>query len=140
MKPKAFLIYSIYGKINEEILVDSFLNYICEDEQETIQNVLAIDAKESIFDCEDFLDILDWFKYRSKVTTFTVKNIITELAEQELIQNPHLMARSQANSFRYFKHKEHFQSIQNVTKFYEKLLATPKKNIGLIEAKPSNES
>ena len=94
MISKAFLIYSIYGKVNEEILVDSFLNYICEDERETIQNVLAIDAKESIFDCEDFLDILDWFKYRSKVTTFNVKNIITELAKQELIQNPHLMAHS----------------------------------------------
>ena len=125
MISKAFLVYSTYGKVNEEILIDSFLNYICEDERETIQNVLAIDAKESIFECEDFLDILDWFKYRSKRTKFNVKNIITELAKQELIQNPHLMAHSWANNFKYFKHEEDFQSIQNVTKFYKKLLATP---------------
>ena len=125
MISKAFLVYSTYGKVNEEILIDSFLNYIWEDERETIQNVLAIDVKESIFECEDFLDILDWFKYRSKRTKFNVKNIITELAKQELIQNPHLMAHSWANNFKYFKHEEDFQSIQNVTKFYKKLLATP---------------
>ena len=57
MISKAFLVYSIYGEVDEEILVDSFLNYICEDERETVQNVLAIDEKESIFKTEDFLDI-----------------------------------------------------------------------------------
>ena len=31
---KAFLVYSIYGEVDEEILVDLFLNYICEDERE----------------------------------------------------------------------------------------------------------
>ena len=34
---KAFLVYSIYGKVDEEMLVDSFLNYICEDEREVVQ-------------------------------------------------------------------------------------------------------
>ena len=48
-------IYSIYGEVDEEILVDSFLNYICEDERETVQNVLAVDAKESIFESKDSL-------------------------------------------------------------------------------------
>ena len=86
MISEAFLVYSIYGEVDEEILVDSFLNCICEDERETVQNVLAIDANESIFESEDFLDILDWFKCRSKVTKFNARNIITELAKQELIQ------------------------------------------------------
>ena len=79
MISKAFLVYSIYGEVDEEILVDSFLNYICEDERETVQNVLAIDAKESIFESEDFLDILDRFKCRSKVRKFNARNIIIEL-------------------------------------------------------------
>ena len=140
MISKAFLVYSIYGEVDEEILVDSFLNYICEDERETVQNVLAIDAKESIFESEDFLDILDWFKCRSKVTKFNARNIIIELAKREVIQKPHLMAHSWANNFKHFKHEEDFQSIQNITKFYEKLLAIPKRIIGLIEAKPSNKS
>ena len=43
MISKAFLVYSIYGEVNE-ILVDSFLNYICEDERETVENVLVINA------------------------------------------------------------------------------------------------
>ena len=64
MISKAFLVYSIYGEGDEEILVDSILNYICEDERETVQNVLAIDAKESVFESEDVLDILDRFKCR----------------------------------------------------------------------------
>ena len=38
------------------------------------------------------------------------------------------------------KHEEDFESIQNITKFYEKLLATPKRIICLIETKLSNES
>ena len=66
------------------------------------------------------------------------------------------MAHSWANNFKYFKQQEDIQSIQNITKFYEKLLAIqslqnitkfhekllapPKQIIGLIEAKPSNES
>ena len=62
------------------------------------------------------------------------------MAKQELIQKPHLIAHFWANNFKYFKHEEDFQSVQNITKFYEKLLATPKRIIGLIEAKPSNES
>ena len=113
-------------------------NYICEYERKTVRNVLAIDAKESIFESEGFFDILDWFKCRSKVTKFSARNIIIELAKHE--QKPHLMAHSWANNFKYFKDEEDFQSIQNITKFYEKLLATPKRIIGLIEAKPSNES
>ena len=85
MISKASLLYSIYGEVDEEMLVDSFLNYICEDERKTMQNVLAIDEKESIFESEDFLDILDRFKCRSKVTMFNARNIIIELAKQELI-------------------------------------------------------
>ena len=140
MISKASLLYSIYGEVDEEMLVDSFLNYICEDERKTVQNVLAIDEKESIFESEDFLDILDRFKCRSKVTMFNARNIIIELAKQELIQKPHLMAHSWASNFKYFKQEEDFQSVQNITKFYEKLLAPPKRIIGLIETKPSNES
>ena len=124
MISKIFLVCWIYGEVDQEILVDSFLNYICEDEQEIMQNVLAIGAKESIFESEDFLDVLDWYKCRSKVTKFNARNIIIELAKQELIQKPNLMAHSWTNNFEYFKHDEDFQSIQNITKFYERLLAT----------------
>lgn len=46
---KAFLVYSICGKVDEETLVDSFRNYISEYERRTVQNVLAKDVKESIF-------------------------------------------------------------------------------------------
>ena len=101
-----------------------------------MQNVLATDAKDFIFESEDFLDILDRFKCRSKVTKFNARNII-ELAKQELIQKPHLMAHSWASKFKYFKQEEDFQSIHNITTFYEKSLGTPKQIIALIEAKPS---
>ena len=80
MISKAFLVYSIYGEVDEETSVDSFLNYICRDERETLQNVLATDAKESIFESEDFPDILDWFKRRSKVTKSNARNITIDLA------------------------------------------------------------
>ena len=46
------------------------------------------------------------------------------------------MAHSWANNLKYFKQEEDFQSIQNIIKFHEKLLATPKRIISLIEAKP----
>ena len=83
---------------------------------------------------------MDRFKRRYKVIKFNAGNIIIELAKQELIQKPYLMAHSWANNFKYFKHVEDFQSVQITKRFYEKLLATPKRIIGLIEAKPSNES
>lgn len=83
---------------------------------------------------------MDRFKCKCKVVKFSARDIIIELAKQELIQEPHLMAHFWANSSKYFKHEEYFQAIQNITKFYEKLLATLKRIIGLIEVKPSNES
>ena len=46
-----------------------------------------------------------------KLPRLNARNIITELAKQELIQKPHLMAHSWANNFKYFKHEEDFQSI-----------------------------
>ena len=49
MISEAFLVYSIHGKEDKEILVDSFVSYICEDEREAVQSVLAQYAKESIF-------------------------------------------------------------------------------------------
>ena len=85
MISEAFLVYSIHGKEDKEILVDSFVSYICEVEREAAQSVLAQHAKESIFESKDFLDILDRFKCRSKFTKFNARNIITELAKQELI-------------------------------------------------------
>ena len=98
MVSEEFLVDSIYGEVDEEILVDSFLNYICKDQRETVQNLLAIDAKKSIFESEGFLDISDRFKCRSKVTKFNARNIIIEFAKQELTQKPHLMAHSWANN------------------------------------------
>ena len=41
------------------------------------------------------------------------------------------MAHSWANNFKHFKEEEDFPSVQNITKFYEKLLATPKRVRGL---------
>ena len=61
------------------------------------------------------------------------------MAKQELIQKPRLMTHSWANNFKYFK-QEDFQSMLNITKFYEKIFATTKRITGLIEANPSNES
>ena len=48
MISKAFLVYSEYDKVVEEIFIDLFLNYFSEDKRGTVQNALAIDAKESI--------------------------------------------------------------------------------------------
>ena len=44
---KAFLVYLKYGEVDKKILTDSFLNYVCEDQRETVENILATDAKES---------------------------------------------------------------------------------------------
>ena len=44
-----------------------------------------------IYDDDDFLDILDRFNCKSRVTIMNVYGVILEIAKQELVQKPYIM-------------------------------------------------
>ena len=87
---QAFMIYALYGTCPNDVLIDSFLNYIAPMEK-TVVDMALKETVTSIYGEEEFLDILDRFNCRSNVTTFNVYGVILEIAQQELIQKPYLM-------------------------------------------------
>ena len=98
-----------------------------------VQLALSPDAEDGFFSSNDFLDFLDTFKCRSRVDKSNVYQIIFEIAQQELIQKPHIMASAFSREFAMLKHLKEFSSPENVENMiYEQTRATSKKLISLL--------
>ena len=74
-----------------------FLNYLSKDESKLIKT--ALENSTFSFENEEFLDFLDQFNCRTKVASNNVQVVIVEIARQEIIQKPHIMASMWQESF-----------------------------------------
>ena len=88
---KSFLHYCLFGEVPSDELIASFLNYIAADERIVIDKVMSSDATEDDFSSDE-LFLLDQFKCRSKINKDNAREVVTEIARQEIIQKPHLMS------------------------------------------------
>ena len=88
---KSFVQHCFYGDVSITELLSSFLNYISRDEHMSIEKHLSDEAKNDDFLEDEFLDFLDQFKCRIKVSKENVHEVIVKIARQEVIQKPHLM-------------------------------------------------
>ena len=50
------------------------------------------------FSSDELLELLDQFKCRSKINKDNAREVVTEIARQEIIQKPHLMSSQGAKS------------------------------------------
>ena len=86
-----FIHYCFYGEVEENELIDGFLKYLTADECQIIDVALKSDSNK-VFSSKEFLDILEQFNCHSLVNRKNIREVVQELAKQELYQKPHLMA------------------------------------------------
>ena len=92
MISKSFVQYCFDGDVSNTELLSSFLNYVSRDERILIEKLLSDEANNDDSLGDEFLDFLDQFKCRAKVSKENVHEVIVEIARQEVIQKPHLIA------------------------------------------------
>ena len=102
---------------------------VCE-----IEKLLSDEANN-----DDFLDFLDKFKCRTKVSKENVHQVIVEIARQEVIQKPHLMASCWQNVFTSLGKTKAFIDISSLNNLYRELEPTAKKLITLLKLDPRDD-
>ena len=82
-----FLIVCLFGEgsVSEEFLLTSFRQYISDDERETFDKCFEDDFMANDEEVIDFLTTYKCFRSQSKEN---IKQILFEIAHQEIIQKP----------------------------------------------------
>lgn len=135
----AFISHCIYGEVSNDQLISSFLNFLTPMESSVVNKALK-GANADFYEEEDFLDILDQFKCKTRVTSLNVYGVILELARQELIQRPFLMLCSWKQVLSNLVVYPEFTSEAELRKFYRQIEPTNKKILKLLESSPKNEA
>lgn len=128
----AFVIYCLFGKVDEQTMLESFLSYLSPVEKEIIENAMASDANEKTFSSNELLELLEQFKCRSRVVKSNISSIVHEIAQQELLQKPHIMASEWSKEFTSLQRYDDFKSVESVKLLYSKSKATSTKVIGIL--------
>ena len=105
-----------------------------------IEKLLSDEANNDDFLGDEFLDFLDQFKCRTKVSKENVHEVIVEIARQEVIQKPHLMASCWQNVFTSLGQTKAFIDISSLNNLYRQLKPAAKKLITLLKSHPRDDS
>ena len=133
---KSFLHYCLFGEVPSDELIASFLNYIAADERIVIDKVMSSDATEDAFSSDELLELLDQFKRRSKINKDNAREVVIEIARQEIIQKLHLMS----SCWQIHSKKPEFSDVDYLSKFYEKLEPSAKKIVALLMTDPKDDA
>ena len=131
-----FLVSTLFGdeNVNPSMLLDSFQNYVSMDEKETIKETL------SHFDeSEELLDLLSSYRCFRKPTKDNIKNILVEIAHQEIIQKPRYVSNCFSQEFKRYKLPSQLQSVSNLFEFYTQRKPTSKKVIKALTFDVAND-
>ena len=85
------------------------------------------------------MDFLDQFKCKTKVSKENVHQVIVEIARQEVIQKPHLMASCWQNVLTSLGKTKAFIDISSLNNLYRQLEPTAKKLITLLKSDPRDD-
>ena len=85
------------------------------------------------------MDILRKFKCTTKVSKENVHKVIAEIASQEVIQKPHLIASCWQNVFTSLGKTKAFIDISSLNNLYRELEPTAKKLITLLKLDPRDD-
>ena len=134
---KSFILFVLFQEVDSDDLIASILQYLSKDEKEMVEK--ALNDQNFEFQSEEFFEFLEQFRVRSLVNAENIKEIISEIARQELVQKPHIMASSWKTHFESLKRTEEFSCKSAVKQFFEKVMPSSKKLIKLISALPKDE-
>ena len=90
----AFVGCTILGEdcVSNQVLVESFMAYIAENEREVVNNCLKNTSE--IADNDDLLDVLGSYNCYRKPNEENIEDILCQLAHQELIQRSRYVSNS----------------------------------------------
>lgn len=137
MLSKTFFITCLYGEsaVSEDLLLQSFMNFVSESEKKLIQSCL--DGQVDPLD-EELCDFLSTFDCKKVVNATNIKGILVELAHKELIQKPQYVAECWKSVIPWLC--ECFPQKEKLVNLYEKLCPTVSRVISCFEADETNEA
>lgn len=136
---QAFICYCLFGnQVPDNLLLNSFLKYLAPEEEKLLQPI--VDTASLPMDREEFDDFLERFNCRTLVCDENCVKVLLEIAQQELIQKPHLMIASWQTTFQQLKLYPAFQTIAAVEIHYNSLLPTTKKVLDMLDANPTSNA
>lgn len=135
---KAFMCHCLFGtEIPDDIVMDSFMKYLSPEEEELIKDYLG----KSKFpeDNDELFDFLERFNCRSLVNESNLRKVLLEIANQELVQKPHVMLATWQPMVQELKCYPQFQDCSAVQSFYDTISITTKKVLEKLSADPRSE-
>ena len=132
-----FLIVCLFGEgsVSHEFLLTSFRQYISDDERETFDRCFEDNFMANDEEVIDFLTTYKCFRSQSKEN---IKQILFEIAHQEIIQKPKYILNCWAPILKSLKVFSDFQSIKGVENMYDAKRPTTKKVLKLIQSEPAS--
>ena len=104
------------------------------------EKLLSDEANNDDFLGDEFLDFLDQFKCRRKVSKEKLHEVIFGIARKEVIEKPHLMASCWQNASTSLSKTKAFIDISNLNNFYRQLEPTTEKLITLLKSDPRDQT
>ena len=136
---KAFICYCLFDtEVPESILMESFMKYLSPVEEDLVKENLEKDCLPD--DNDELLEFLERFNCRSAVTSENLRKLLIEIANQELIQKPHVMISTWQPSVQELKQYPQFQSTSGIQGLYDTLKPTTKKVLEMLAAQPNTEA
>ena len=135
---KAFVVSCIFGEecIDAKYLLSSFRLYITEDEREVFDKIQDGEFPEG----EELIDFLGNYKTYKKPSEENVKQIIFELAHQELIQKPKYIAQCWSPIVQELRELQPFGNPQTIDGLYAMKTPTTRKVLKVITCQPTDEA
>ena len=118
-------------------MLKAFTLYVSEDERELINDCL--ENRVNLVQNSELLELLSSNKCYRNPNEDNIKNILSQLAHQELIQKPRYVANCWSSVLKSLKALSPFQNTTNILAFYEDKKPTPKKVIKMLDASTGND-
>ena len=123
----AFLLAALFGEgcVTDDLLLSSFKNYISIEEKDNINEMLTNFEENN----QDLLDTLSSYNCYRLPTKESLKDVVLELAHQEIIQKPRYVANCFAEIFSVSTCEAPLKSDKNLLQYYAKRIPSAKKVI-----------
>lgn len=133
-----FLIVCLFGddSVSSEFLLSCFRQHLSDDERDTFDKCFEDDFDPNDDDMKDFLSYYKCFRNHSKEN---IRQIIFEIAHQEIIQKPRYILNCWAPIVKSLKILPDFQSVKDVQHMYDAKRPTTKKVLKLIQSEPASD-
>ena len=134
-----FMALCLFGEesISEEFLLSSFKEYISAEDQDVLEECLGDNFDKDNTEVIEFLSSLKCFRVPSREN---IKDIICELAHQELILKPKYVIHCWNPVLNTLLHHTDFQTCENLKEFYKSKSPSAKKVLKLFKAEPFNDA